>query len=116
MIHPRIIKKLSKIVGNKYLVSNKEELIEYASDGTKQEFFPDAVVFPGNPEEISKIFLLANMELFPVIPRGGGSGMSGGALPIGGGVGRGRKSILARSAAPPPTQSESDASGSFNSI
>jgi glycolate oxidase len=47
---------------------------------------PDAVAFPGNAEEISRILLLANREYFPVIPRGAGSGASGGALPVKGGL------------------------------
>jgi glycolate oxidase len=47
---------------------------------------PDAAAFPGNSEEISRIFFLANRESFPVIPRGGGSGMSGGNLPVEGGL------------------------------
>ena len=86
MIPSRALKELSDIVGSRHLVTRQEELIKFASDGTKLEFMPDAVAFPGSSEEISKIFLLANREIFPVIPRGGGSGMSGGSLPVSGGL------------------------------
>jgi glycolate oxidase len=47
---------------------------------------PDAVAFQSTAEEISEIFRLANRIYFPVIPRGGGSGKSGGALPVKGGL------------------------------
>jgi glycolate oxidase len=59
---------------------------EYATDATKLKFMPDVVVFPGSAGEISRIFHLASETGFPVIPRGAGSGMSGGALPVNGGL------------------------------
>jgi glycolate oxidase len=86
MIPARALKDLSKIVGRRNLVTRQRDVIRYASDGTKLVFMPDAVAFPGSSEEISKIFLLANRDNFPVIPRGGGSGMSGGSLPVEGGL------------------------------
>jgi len=86
MISSAIINELKNIVGNKYLVTALNDLGKYSSDGTKLEYLPDAVVFPGNDEEISRILILANKEGFPVIPRGGGSGMTGGALAVQGGL------------------------------
>jgi glycolate oxidase len=49
-------------------------------------FPPEVVVKPANAEEISKIFRLANEHLIPVTPRGGGTGLSGGALAVHGGI------------------------------
>ena len=86
MIPAKVLKDLSRIVGPRNFVAQQKELVRYASDGTKLLFMPDAVAFPGNSEEISRIFFLANRESFPVIPRGGGSGMSGGSLPVEGGL------------------------------
>jgi len=86
MIQEPVLKELSCIVGHQYLITQQDDLSEYSSNGTKLEYMPDAVVFPGNSEEISRILILANREAFPVIPRGGGSGMSGGALPVKGGL------------------------------
>ncbi len=86
MIPAKVLKELAGIVGSRYLITNPDELIEYATDGTKMQYLPDAVVFPGNDHEISRIFLLADKDYFPIIPRGGGSGMSGGALPVTGGL------------------------------
>jgi glycolate oxidase len=86
MIPAKVLKNLSRIVGPRNFITQQNELVRYASDGTKLVFMPDAVAFPANSEEVSRIFLLANMESFPVIPRGGGSGMSGGSLPVEGGL------------------------------
>jgi glycolate oxidase len=82
MISASAINALKDIVGPEHLNTAPESLAEYATDGTTLEYLPDAVVFPGNNEEISRIMVLANRERFPVIPRGGGSGMTGGALAV----------------------------------
>jgi len=80
------IKKLQAIVGEKYLTTASEDLMCYSYDGTGMEFMPSAVVFPGSAAEICAIMELANQDLFPVIPRGAGTGMTGGALPVEGGL------------------------------
>ena len=80
------IKKLQAIVGAGYLVTAKEDLLCYSYDGTGQEYMPSAVAFPGSAAEISEIMEFANGELLPVIPRGAGTGMTGGSLPVEGGL------------------------------
>ena len=85
-MNKNIIKKLQAIVGEKHLATAKEDLMCYSYDGTGMEFMPAAVVFPGSAAEICSILELANQELFPVIPRGAGTGMTGGALPVEGGL------------------------------
>jgi glycolate oxidase len=86
MIPDTVIQELSSIVGPEHLTTRHDDLTKYSSDATKLEFMPDAVAFPEDAEEISRILLLANREYFPVIPRGAGSGASGGALPVKGGL------------------------------
>lgn len=86
MISETVLQELSRIVGPGHMKSLPEDLTDYSKDATKLQFMPDAVVFPGNAEEISQILVLANRERFPVIPRGAGSGISGGALPTKGGL------------------------------
>ncbi len=86
MISSRVIDELKDIVGPGHLITAAGGLAGYSTDGTKLEYLPDAVALPGNSEEISRIMILANRELFPVIPRGGGSGMTGGALAVRGGL------------------------------
>ncbi|KPJ67032.1 MAG: glycolate oxidase subunit GlcD, partial [Syntrophobacter sp. DG_60] len=86
MLPKKVIKSLQKIVGKDYISLKKEDLLCYAYDATQITSLPDAVVFPHSSEEISKVMQLANEYLFPVVPRGAGSGMSGGAVPIRGGI------------------------------
>ena len=86
MISERALKDLSSILGPEHLTTRQEDLTAFGTDATKLRFMPDAVAFPGTHEEISRIFHLANQERFPVIPRGAGSGKSGGALPVEGGL------------------------------
>ncbi len=86
MISDRILKKLSHIVGPDYLTTRESDLCEFSTDATKLSFKPDAIAFPANSREIAQILLLANEEYFPVVPRGKGSGKSGGALPVEGGL------------------------------
>ena len=81
-----MLKKLQAIVGEKYLTIAKEDLLCYSYDGTGMEYMPSAVVFPGSAEEVCSIMQLANETPFPVIPRGAGTGMTGGSLPVEGGL------------------------------
>ncbi|MCL4872890.1 FAD-binding protein [bacterium] len=77
---------LCRIVGEANCSFSREELLCYSYDATNTLHQPDAVVFPSGPEEVSLILKMANSEGFPVIPRGAGTGFSGGSLPVEGGV------------------------------
>ncbi len=81
-----VLKKIQAIVGDAHLTTAREDLMCYSYDGTGMEYMPTAVAFPGSAVEISSIMELANKELFPVIPRGAGTGMTGGSLPVQGGL------------------------------
>jgi len=85
-MNKKCIQKLRAIVGAKYLATAEEDRQCYSYDGTGQEFMPAAVAFPGSAAEIGSILALANQEHFPVIPRGAGTGMTGGALAVAGGL------------------------------
>jgi glycolate oxidase len=86
MLSSNIVKELQSIVGGDNILTSKEERICYSYDATNQQLLPDAVLFPKNAEEISRVLRLANSEHFPVTPRGAGSGFSGGSLPVEGGL------------------------------
>jgi glycolate oxidase len=81
-----LIKEIAGLVGPEHLLTSPEDCWTYAYDATDQARMPEAVVFPGSAAEISQILRLANEHRFPVTPRGAGSGRSGGAVPIAGGV------------------------------
>ncbi|RJP58480.1 MAG: FAD-binding protein [Deltaproteobacteria bacterium] len=86
MIEKRVVDKIKRIAGKEHVHSEPEERVCYSYDATNQSCLPDLVVFPGNAQEISEILKLANEENFPVIPRGAGSGFTGGTLPVEGGL------------------------------
>jgi len=80
------IRKLKDIVGDDNILS--EHLMDYGHDETHILDWvpPEVVVKPRNRTEVSEILKLANQEIIPVTPRGGGTGLSGGAVPIYGGI------------------------------
>jgi glycolate oxidase len=80
------IPKIEAIVGRQHVTTAEEDLLCYAYDATNRHHRPDAVVFPGNTGEVSAIMRAANECRFFVVPRGAGTGMSGGALAIQGGL------------------------------
>ena len=81
-----IINTIETILGKGNVYSDLEERICYSYDATNRKFLPDLVAFPSDAREISEILKLANKEGFPVIPRGAGSGFTGGSIPVKGGV------------------------------
>ncbi len=80
------IQALKDIVGADRLETAAEELQCYSYDGTGQECLPEAVAFPDNSDQVSQIMALASASGFAVVPRGAGSGMTGGSLPVAGGL------------------------------
>jgi len=81
-----IIKEIAAVVGQEHILTSPEDRWTYAYDATDRAHMPDAVVFPGSAAEISQVLKLANRRRFPVTPRGAGTGRSGGAVPVKGGV------------------------------
>lgn len=80
------INHLKSIVGEENVKSDKAHLIAYCYDATKSRFEPDAVVFPKNEEDVSQILKYCNEHKIVIVPRGAGSGFTGGALPANGGI------------------------------
>jgi len=81
-----VYKRFVKIVQDPYITQEKEDLLCYSYDATGTSFLPDAIVFPGSETEVSQILKLATKENLVVVPRGTGSGMTGGAVPVEGGL------------------------------
>jgi len=86
MIKQEHLDFLTNIVGKENIRSDKAHLIAYCYDATKTRFEPDAVVFPKNEQEISEILKYCNEHEIVIVPRGAGSGFTGGALPSNGGI------------------------------
>jgi len=77
---------LNRLVGKENVLSALEDRICYAYDGTKQKYVPDVVVRPRSTRHVSDVLRFANEQEIPVYPRGAGSGLTGGAVPVQGGI------------------------------
>ncbi len=86
MLTAPVKNEIKRIVGRDNVSFSKEDLLCYSYDATNRLFLPDGVVFPRGAEEVSLILKMANSEGFGVVPRGAGSGFTGGSLPVRGGV------------------------------
>lgn len=86
MIRPEIIRELKEIVGEENVLTSPEDLIVYSYDATFLEHKPDVVVLPRSTEEVSEVMKVAYREGLPVTPRGMGSGLAGGSIPLSGGI------------------------------
>jgi glycolate oxidase len=86
-ITAKIIEQLKAIAGDAYVIADTESLSNYGHDETEDLLYlPEVIVKPRTAGEISEIMKLANSKHIPVTPRGAGTGLSGGALPIHGGI------------------------------
>lgn len=75
--------KLREIVGTANYLDSDEDKICYSYDGTPlYKKLPEAILFPENEEQICSILKIANEEKFAVVPRGAGTGLSGGSIPV----------------------------------
>ncbi len=82
MIDPSTLTRLRSIVGASNYFDGPEDKITYSYDGTPLlNQLPDAILRPQSPAEIAQVLALANQERFAVVPRGSGSGLSGGSVP-----------------------------------
>lgn len=86
-VSQHIILELTALAGKDAVFTDEENLLKYSKDETEDlSFYPDVVIKPKTTEEISAILKYCNEHYIAVTPRGGGTGLSGGALPIHGGV------------------------------
>jgi len=86
VLKPSIITELKAIVGKDYVMTDREDLIIYSNDATVFSHLPDAVVKPGNREEVAAIVKLAARHNIPLTGRGAATCLSGGAVPLKGGI------------------------------
>ncbi|MBC7237374.1 MAG: FAD-binding oxidoreductase, partial [Chloroflexi bacterium] len=86
-VDDQIVARLREIVGPQHVLLDRESMEPYSHDETAGlSAWPEVVVRVGSAEEVSQILRLANERLLPVTPRGGGQGLSGGAVPVLGGI------------------------------
>jgi glycolate oxidase len=86
MRFPAVVKRLKKIVGADSVLEREEDLMLYEYDGGFSRGTPRAVVFPRTTEQVSQVMRLAGESGVPIVPRGAGTGLSGGSIARSGGI------------------------------
>ncbi len=83
---PTVAHEMAEIVGDAYVLEQPGDVLAYEYDASNFTAVPDLVVLPGSAEEVAEVLGVAARHQVPVVPRGAGTGVAGGALPIVGGV------------------------------
>src|SRR6266496_5519676 len=83
---PPVVREIAAVVGESHLLYRPEDVIVYETDGARDAGMPSVVVLPGSAEEVEEVVRIARRHGMPVIPRGAGTGLSGGAVALIGGV------------------------------
>jgi glycolate oxidase len=81
-----LIDALRQIVGAHYVLVEREDVIVYEQDGSIFQVMPEIVVLPGDVEEVAAVVRAAEKANVPIVPRGSGTGLAGGAVPAEGGI------------------------------
>ena len=82
-----LARRVAAVVGPEHCFTAAADLLTYECDGlTHGRTRPDLVVLPGSTEEVSQVVRLARAAGRPIVPRGSGTGLSGGARPVPGSV------------------------------
>ena len=82
-----LVEELRRAVGSEHLITEPEQLRTYECDGlTGHRAVPELVVLPGSTAEVQAVVRACHRERIPFVARGAGTGLSGGATPVAGGV------------------------------
>src|SRR3989442_9267706 len=79
---PEVIRELRRAVGREHVIASDNDLRIFERDASIEGAAPDAVVLPATTAEVSSVIKLAAKHRIPVVPRGAGTGLSGGAVTI----------------------------------
>jgi len=83
---PDLVNSLTALLGVSKVLGTREDLIIYEYDGAVDTATPDAVVLPNDTADVAKLARFCHEHSVPIVPRGAGTGLSGGAIPVEGGV------------------------------
>jgi glycolate oxidase len=86
LLNPDVLDALRAIVGAGYLKTDEASRIGYGTDALKRGRPADAVVCPADTAQVAAIARLCNTHRIPLVPRGAGTGYTGGSVPSHGGV------------------------------
>jgi len=85
-LEPQVLAQLRRIVGRDHVIDSANDLRIFARDASIEGAVPDAVVLPATNDEVAAVIKVAAKHRIPVVPRGAGTGLSGGAVTIRGGL------------------------------
>ena len=83
---PSVVEELRRIVGRESVIDSANDLRIFERDASIEGAIPDAVVLASTTEEVAGVIKVAARHHVPVVPRGAGTGLSGGAVTIRGGI------------------------------
>src|ERR1700737_1924762 len=86
LMQPQLIRELVALLGPNAVLSHADDLMLYEYDGSVELGSPECIVFPGSAREVAEIVRLANRYETPLVGRGAGTGLSGGAIARNGGI------------------------------
>ena len=87
MINKQVLDSLSKKLGKANVITAAEDLLVLGYDSTPGlHAMPEVVVYPTNSEQVQAVVEIARDNNIPITPRGSGTGLSGGSIPINGGI------------------------------
>ena len=81
-----LVRELQRAIGSRYVLSRPQELLVYEYDGAVERALPGVVAVPGSAAQAAQVVAIARRHGVPVVPRGAGTGLSGGAIPVHGGI------------------------------
>ena len=84
--NPTLVEELRAVVGDAYVLHDHADLIVFEYDGSVDKALPSAVVLPASAEEVSEVVGIARRRDLPIVARGAGTGLSGGAVAEHGGI------------------------------
>ncbi len=85
-MQPQLIRELVSLLGPDAVLSHPDDLLLYEYDGSVELGSPECVVFPSSTQQVAEIVRLANRYETPLVGRGAGTGLSGGAIARNGGI------------------------------
>jgi glycolate oxidase len=86
MSRDALVNRLREIVGAHYVLIEKEDVVVYEQDGSIFQVVPEIVVLPDDVKQVAAVVKAAKQANVPIVPRGSGTGLAGGAVPAEGGI------------------------------
>src|SRR5947209_8082763 len=81
-----VVEQLRRVVGDDAVIVSANDLRIFERDGSIEGALPDAVVLASTTEQVARVMTIASRNKIPVVPRGAGTGLSGGAVTVKGGI------------------------------